>query len=249
MQSAGEDEADFGETALSYDEGLERERWAQIMAGEESVRGFGNRTSLRWQLALVDDSNLQVVPGSHRRWRSADENAVLRHGAGEPLLPSGRQSPPPMPGGVPVVLRKGEAVIYSGLLLHHGCTTASAERLCLAGNWCVRVPDLMHDRARTCAFVACPAHPGRAVAQNFRNSVGGNDMPSLLDARLSHQMRPEVRAALPTRWMQRAWDRWMLTVVDDGVKDAALLNRAAAGGRKEGPEHGHEGQAGKTAKL
>ena len=72
-------------------------------------------------------------------------------------------------------------------------------------------------------------------------------MPSLLDARLSHQMRPKVRAALPTGWMRQAWDRWMLTVVDDGVAGAAALNRAAAGGRKQ---QGVEEQAvRKTAKL
>lgn len=52
-------------------------------------------------------------------------------------------------------------------------------------------------------------------------------MPFLVDARLSHQMRWQVRAALPTEWMQDAWDRWRATVVDDGVVDAASVNRSA----------------------
>jgi hypothetical protein len=42
--SAGEDEADFAEAQLSYDRELERARWAQIMGGEESVRGHGKRS-------------------------------------------------------------------------------------------------------------------------------------------------------------------------------------------------------------
>jgi hypothetical protein len=119
---------------------------------------------------------------------------VLRADAGAPSLSEGAPTMSVMPGGVKVGLRAGEAVIYSGLLLHRGCTTASAERLCVACNW---------------------------------NTVGGNDMPSLLDARLSHQMRPEVRAVLPMEWMQKAWDRWMDTVVDDGLANTASLNRAA----------------------
>ena len=40
-----------------------------------------------------------------------------------------------MPGELTVKLRAGEAVIYSGLLLHRGCTTAAAERLTVACNW------------------------------------------------------------------------------------------------------------------
>ena len=99
-----------------------------------------------------------------------------------------------MQGGLKVRLKAGQAVIYNGLLLHRGCTTATNRRLTLACNW---------------------------------NSVGANDMPSLLDARLSHQMRPEVGDAMPKPWMRHAWERWMATVVDDGLKDAQTTNRAA----------------------
>ena len=36
----------------------------------------------RRQLALLEEQCLEIVPGSHRRWRSEHENAVLRKSAG-----------------------------------------------------------------------------------------------------------------------------------------------------------------------
>ena len=47
-----------------------------------SVRSLRSRR----QLALLEEQCLEIVPGSHRRWRSEHENAVLRRSAGTRTL-------------------------------------------------------------------------------------------------------------------------------------------------------------------
>ena len=64
---------------------------------------------VQWNLPLYDDAVLWVVPGSHWRVNTAEENRVLA-----------RDSAVPLPGGIPVELEAGDAVVYLNTMLHWG---------------------------------------------------------------------------------------------------------------------------------
>ena len=64
---------------------------------------------VQWNIPLYDDDSFWVVPGSHRRLNSDEENQQLRK---DPRVP--------LPGSVPVELKAGDAVFYTYLLLHWG---------------------------------------------------------------------------------------------------------------------------------
>jgi hypothetical protein len=58
---------------------------------------------------LYDDPTLWVIPGSHRRLNTPEEERQLREDPRQTL-----------PGGIPVELKAGDGVVYTNLLLHWG---------------------------------------------------------------------------------------------------------------------------------
>lgn len=77
-------------------------------------------------LPLYDDSTLWVVPGSHSRPNSKEENISFR--GSKHYAPLGTD----MPGGVNVVIRPGQAVLYNNNLIHRGhCERFENSRLSL----------------------------------------------------------------------------------------------------------------------
>jgi ectoine hydroxylase-related dioxygenase (phytanoyl-CoA dioxygenase family) len=64
---------------------------------------------VQWNVPLYDDPTLWVVPGSHRRLNTPEEERQLREDPRQPL-----------PGGTPVDLKAGDGVVYTNLLLHWG---------------------------------------------------------------------------------------------------------------------------------
>ncbi|MCY4111886.1 MAG: phytanoyl-CoA dioxygenase family protein [Chloroflexi bacterium] len=64
---------------------------------------------LQWNLPLYDDDVLWVVPGSHRRLNTPEEDRRLRDDPRSPL-----------PGGMPVELKAGDGLIYYHSMLHWG---------------------------------------------------------------------------------------------------------------------------------
>ncbi len=62
---------------------------------------------VQWNLPLYDDNVLWVIPGSHRRANTDEENRQL--------LENDRA---PLPGGIPVELKAGDAVAYTTFILH-----------------------------------------------------------------------------------------------------------------------------------
>jgi len=79
---------------------------------------------LRWHLALVDDACLQIVPGSHRRYRTEHERQCLLETRHEDIL-----------GQHTVELKAGQAVFWNGNSIHRGVYKKDAERLTIAAAW------------------------------------------------------------------------------------------------------------------
>ena len=81
---------------------------APLQGYTDDILEYGPRY-LQWNLPLYDDSVLWVVPGSHNRFNTAEENAALDADARQPL-----------PGAVQVHLQAGDGVPYILPLLHWG---------------------------------------------------------------------------------------------------------------------------------
>ena len=62
---------------------------------------------VQWNIPLYDDDVLWVVPGSHRRPNTAEEECLLTANPRAPL-----------PGSTQVRLKAGDGVVYSNLILH-----------------------------------------------------------------------------------------------------------------------------------
>ncbi len=77
---------------------------------------------LQWNIPLYDDDVFWVVPASHRRLNTGEENQQLSENPRVPL-----------PGGIPVELKAGDGVVYSNYLLHWGSNYSTRLRRTLHG--------------------------------------------------------------------------------------------------------------------
>lgn len=75
----------------------------------------------QWNVPLYDDNVLWVVPGSHRRLNTREENSELL------------TDPTKAPGGMSVELNAGDGVIYSNFLIHTGSNYTTRKRRTLHG--------------------------------------------------------------------------------------------------------------------
>lgn len=73
-----------------------------------------HHNSVQINLPLVDEHSLWVVPGSHCRPNTPEEDAVFC--GSKHYAPVGNE----MPGGVEVTLKAGQAVFYNNNLIHRG---------------------------------------------------------------------------------------------------------------------------------
>jgi hypothetical protein len=86
---------------------------------------YARRTrKLRWTTALVDEANLRLVPGSHRRWGSDEENEAMD-----------KQLTADLPGQKLIELRAGETVFYDERIIHRASTRKDRDRFSLFGTW------------------------------------------------------------------------------------------------------------------
>lgn len=75
----------------------------------------------QWNLALYDDASLVLVPGSHKRARTAAERNADPY---EHILP----------GQITVKLKAGEVAFYNNNILHRGVYDSTKERMTLHGS-------------------------------------------------------------------------------------------------------------------
>ncbi len=76
----------------------------------------------QWNVPMYDDSVLWVVPGSHRRRNTEQENADFFDDQKKPVT-----------GGIAVELNAGDGVIYSNFLIHTGSNYLTKKRRTLHG--------------------------------------------------------------------------------------------------------------------
>ena len=79
-------------------------------------------TRLQWHLALVDDASLMLVPGSHRRYRTAYERECLHYTPHADI-----------PGQETIELKAGETAFWCGNTIHRGIMKKNVERMTLSG--------------------------------------------------------------------------------------------------------------------
>ena len=97
---------------------------------EEVELAFLNQpmTSIKWHLALVDDACLMLVSGSHRRFRTANEEACMRLSDDYRQYLSQDRPPgqvpapehPDIPGQKVIELKAGQTVFWTGNTIHRG---------------------------------------------------------------------------------------------------------------------------------
>jgi hypothetical protein len=92
---------------------------------------------LQWNIPLYDDDVLWVVPGSHRRLNTEEENRQLLENPRVPL-----------PNGTPVELNGGDAVVYINYIMHWGSNYSAKRRRTLHGGHSIFTdyPDLSFTR-------------------------------------------------------------------------------------------------------
>jgi len=93
----------------------------EATAADESARLAEPAYHAQYNLALFDDDSLVLVPGSHRRPRTATERAA---GPFESTLP----------GQVTVRLGPGDIAFYDNNILHRGVYDSAKERMTLHGS-------------------------------------------------------------------------------------------------------------------
>ncbi|MAG36219.1 MAG: hypothetical protein CL878_08240, partial [Dehalococcoidia bacterium] len=76
----------------------------------------------QWNVPLYDDNVLWVIPGSHRRLDTEQENTELLADRMKPVT-----------GGIPVELRAGDGVVYSNFPIHWGSDYTTKLRRTLHG--------------------------------------------------------------------------------------------------------------------
>ncbi len=94
-----------------------------LMAYADDILESGPRY-VQWNVPLYDDSVLWVVPGSHVRRNTPEENASMS-----------RDSRSPVPGGVQTHLRAGDGVVYILPILHWGSNYSTKRRRTIHGGF------------------------------------------------------------------------------------------------------------------
>ncbi len=94
---------------------------APLQVLQEDVMENGPRY-VQWNIPLYDDNVLWVVPGSHRRLNTEEENRQL---SADPRAP--------LTGGIPAELKAGDGVVYINYITHWGSNYSSKLRRTIVG--------------------------------------------------------------------------------------------------------------------
>ena len=111
----------------AYETGWHRDFSYEERDGSETVEmeilGRHRQGVVKWHMALVGDACLWLVPGSQKRYRTAEEREALINGHFVELSDA-----------VQVVLKKGQTVFWNGNTIHRGrASEGMPERLAIMG--------------------------------------------------------------------------------------------------------------------
>ena len=97
---------------------------------EELENLYQPREECRWELALVDDVALRLVPGSQYRHRTVRETEAIMNNLDVEL-----------PGQVVLELKAGQTFFGNGKIIHASQARKDRERLTLTGAYCQYSPE------------------------------------------------------------------------------------------------------------
>ena len=110
-----------------------------VLSEEDQKAQLSTRHVLHVRLALQDEPGLELVPGSHRRWDTAQERAVR--------LAEGHEVHEALSTGCVVPLQRGDVLLFSANMLHRGLY--GLNRFAFDMLYCDPLPDLLqYARAR-----------------------------------------------------------------------------------------------------
>ena len=173
------------------------ERWSDRRPG--SPRTPEGRGAVGFQLALLDSNAFEIVPGSHRRWRTAQELEAMSHYKGKYAEDSGPKfglsKYSALPQMLAVPLKAGQTMFWDGDLIHRGAMLPEVERLTLH-----------------CSM-------GRRKKRNQGLVADPTSKTQFSDRRLMWRTHPDVRSMFSRQWQREAWDEWAADqLVPAGVK-------------------------------
>ena len=183
---------DYSETAERRE--WEREQWADRSPG--ALKTPEIRGGVGFQLTLLDSEAFELVPGSHRRWRTEQEFESMSHYRGKytdtgggPKFGLTKFSA--LPEMLAVPLQAGQTMFWDGDLIHRGSMQPGIERLTLH-----------------CAMGRRSSNNTKKPQAKLAPKDGGVAAAAYSDRRLMWRTHPDVRAALPRQWQKEAWDEW-----------------------------------------
>ena len=89
---------------------------------------------LHFRIPLVNEPDVELIPGTHRRWDSNEELDVR-------LEQNGRKNQEDLPAGVRVILDAGDLLVFDANMIHRGIY--GMNRLSLDILFCDPVPELV----------------------------------------------------------------------------------------------------------
>ena len=127
---------------------------APVQAYAEDILENGPRY-VQWNIPLYDDDVLWVMPGSHKRLNTAEENRLL---AGDERVP--------FPGGVQTDLKAGDGVVYILPILHWGSRYDRTLRRTLHGGFS------MHTQVHDLSYAQHLSAPARGKFERWNRRSG-----------------------------------------------------------------------------
>ncbi|MCY3760373.1 MAG: phytanoyl-CoA dioxygenase family protein [Gemmatimonadetes bacterium] len=127
---------------------------APVQAFAEDILENGPRY-VQWNIPLYDDDVLWVMPGSHKRLNTAEENRLL---AGDERVP--------FPGGVQTDLKAGDGVVYILPILHWGSRYDRTLRRTLHGGFST------HTQVRDLSYAEHLSAPARERFERWNRRSG-----------------------------------------------------------------------------
>ena len=95
---------------------------------------LGKLKALHLRIALIPETGLELIPGSHKRWDTKLESDIR-------FERNGHKNSEPLPFSQLITLERGDVLIFDAQMLHRGCYSTNPQRK--AFDICVGTPHPM----------------------------------------------------------------------------------------------------------